>query len=80
MGLDLEVRRNLVIPAAEIQEQASRASGPGGQHVNKTSTRVTLRWNALESDVLSDAQRTSLRIAVMARSMFAGLRLGRRRA
>ena len=33
------------IPAAEIEELASRASGPGGQHVNTSSTRVSLRWN-----------------------------------
>ena len=33
------------IPAGEIAELASRSSGPGGQHVNTSSTRVTLRWN-----------------------------------
>lgn len=33
------------IPASEIVELASRSSGPGGQHVNTSSTRVTLRWN-----------------------------------
>lgn len=33
------------IPANEIEELASRSSGPGGQHVNTSSTRVTLRWN-----------------------------------
>lgn len=33
------------IPASEITELASRSSGPGGQHVNTSSTRVTLRWN-----------------------------------
>jgi ribosome-associated protein len=57
---DLEIRRNLVIPASEIVESASRAGGPGGQHVNKTSTRVTLRWNVRDSAVLSAAQRARL--------------------
>jgi ribosome-associated protein len=33
------------IPSSEIVELASRSSGPGGQHVNTSSTRVTLRWN-----------------------------------
>ncbi|MFO0688528.1 MAG: alternative ribosome rescue aminoacyl-tRNA hydrolase ArfB [Myxococcota bacterium] len=33
------------IPASELVEQASRSGGPGGQHVNTSSTRVTLRWN-----------------------------------
>jgi ribosome-associated protein len=56
----LPIRRNLVIPASELVESASRAGGPGGQHVNKTSTRVTLRWNARESGALSDAQRARL--------------------
>lgn len=35
------------IPANEIVELASRSTGPGGQHVNTSSTRVTLRWNLL---------------------------------
>ena len=33
------------IPANEVVELASRSSGPGGQHVNTSSTRVSLRWN-----------------------------------
>jgi ribosome-associated protein len=57
---DLVVRRGLVIPAAELRESASRASGPGGQHVNKSNTRVTLRWNVAESERLTDAQRRRL--------------------
>jgi ribosome-associated protein len=57
---DLRVRRGLVIPAVEMRESASRSSGPGGQHVNKSSTRVTLRWNIETSQVLSDRQRTRL--------------------
>ena len=57
---DLRVRRGLVIPAAELQESASRSSGPGGQHVNKSSTRVTLRWNIESSPTLSDRQRARL--------------------
>ena len=51
------MRPGLVIPAGELRETASRSSGPGGQHVNKANTRVTLRWNAAESAVLSEAQR-----------------------
>ena len=42
-ALALQVRPGLRIPADEIHESASRSSGPGGQHVNKTETRVTLR-------------------------------------
>jgi ribosome-associated protein len=57
---DLPIHRNLVIPASELVESASRAGGPGGQHVNKTSTRVTLRWNVRESKTLGAAQRARL--------------------
>ena len=57
---DLAIRRNLMIPARELAESASRSSGPGGQHVNKTSTRVTLRWNIPESAALSPTQRARL--------------------
>jgi len=57
---DLRVSRSLVIPAGELLATASRSSGPGGQHVNKSSTRVTLRWNVETSEVLSDRQRALL--------------------
>jgi ribosome-associated protein len=57
---DLRIRRNLVIPAGELVESASRSGGPGGQHVNKTSTRVTLRWNVLDSAALGPTQRARL--------------------
>ena len=57
---DLRVSRGLLIPAAELRESASRSSGPGGQHVNKASTRVTLRWNIETSRTLSDRQRARL--------------------
>ncbi len=57
---DLRVSRGLLIPAAELRESASRSSGPGGQHVNKSSTRVTLRWNIETSRTLSDRQRARL--------------------
>ena len=58
---DLRVRRGLVIPAGELRASASRSSGPGGQHVNKSNTRVTLRWNIEASEALSDRQRALLR-------------------
>jgi ribosome-associated protein len=57
---DLRIHSGLVIPADELVETASRSGGPGGQHVNKTSTRVTLRWNAGASPVLSETQRRRL--------------------
>ncbi|WP_323792066.1 alternative ribosome rescue aminoacyl-tRNA hydrolase ArfB [Nocardioides sp.] len=47
----------LVIPAAELVERFSRSSGPGGQSVNTTDSRVELEYDVLVSTVLSDSQR-----------------------
>ena len=56
----LEVGPDLKIPEDELAEQVSRASGPGGQKVNKTSSRVTLRWSIATSAALSERQRARL--------------------
>jgi len=41
----------------ECQFTATRSSGPGGQHVNKVSSRIELRFNVEESEVLNEAQK-----------------------
>jgi ribosome-associated protein len=64
---DIRIRPGLAIPAAEVLELASRASGPGGQHVNKSATRVTLRWSPRESAVLTEPQRKRLMVALRSR-------------
>lgn len=51
------VRPGLVIPRHELSFRASRAGGPGGQHVNTSSTRVEVVWNARRSAVLSSDER-----------------------
>jgi ribosome-associated protein len=50
----------LVIPAAELVERFSRSSGPGGQSVNTTDSRVELRWDVARSGALGDEQRARL--------------------
>ncbi|MCP4037786.1 MAG: aminoacyl-tRNA hydrolase [bacterium] len=57
---DLEIPPYLVISETEIEEAASRSGGPGGQHVNKSNTRVTLRWDLRASTAPSERQRATL--------------------
>jgi len=44
----------------EFKFQTSRSSGPGGQHVNKVSSRVELRFNVRESQVLSEDDKVKI--------------------
>jgi ribosome-associated protein len=61
----LEIGPDLRLPRAELEYRASRSGGPGGQHVNTSSTRVEVWWNVAASPTLSDAQRSRL-LAVLA--------------
>lgn len=58
--MDLEVSPALTIPASELGWRFSRSSGPGGQHVNTSDTRVELSWNIGNSVAISDDQRLML--------------------
>jgi ribosome-associated protein len=60
MENNLKIKPNLTIPAQELEITASRAGGPGGQHVNKTSTKITVRWNILASTALNEYQKAQL--------------------
>ncbi|MGH7638648.1 MAG: alternative ribosome rescue aminoacyl-tRNA hydrolase ArfB [Gemmatimonadaceae bacterium] len=53
----LIVAPNLTIPRHELTFRASRAGGPGGQHVNTSSTRVEVLWNVATSRVIDENQR-----------------------
>lgn len=59
-GDALVVSRALAIPRTELETRASRAGGPGGQHVNTSSTRIEVRWNVRTSAVLDDERRARL--------------------
>ncbi len=60
MADDLEVRRGLVIPASELEERFMPSGGPGGQHANRSNTRVELRFDIASSPSLSDLHRARL--------------------
>jgi ribosome-associated protein len=50
----------VTIPRSELEFRTSRSSGPGGQHVNKTSSRVEILWNIVHSVALNAEQRDLL--------------------
>jgi len=56
----LEVSPDLRVPLAELEFRASRSGGPGGQHVNTSSTRVEVTWDVAGSPALSEEQRQRL--------------------
>ncbi len=57
MARDLEVGGSVVIPAHELRWRFSRSSGPGGQSVNTTDSRVELSWDLGASQALSPVYR-----------------------
>ncbi len=56
----LQVTRSLTIPDRELKVSFSPSGGPGGQHANRSSTRVTLEWNVASSGALGPRQRARL--------------------
>ena len=71
-GEPLVVRADLVLPADELAFEVSRSGGPGGQNVNKVSTRVTLRWSVAASRVLDEGRRARLLETLASRLTRAG--------
>jgi ribosome-associated protein len=57
MADDLRITRRWVLPAAELVERFSRSSGPGGQGVNTTDSRVELSVDLAHSPSLPDSLR-----------------------
>ena len=51
------VTPHVTIPYAELELTAITGSGPGGQNVNRSATRIALRWNVKSSRALDDTQR-----------------------
>jgi len=58
MKNDVPIKNGIVIPEHELEITTSRAGGPGGQHVNKTDTKITIRWNISRTTALTDEQKS----------------------
>jgi len=56
----LPITASLAIPLSELDVQFTRSGGPGGQHVNRSATRVELRFDIVHSPSLTEAQRQRL--------------------
>jgi ribosome-associated protein len=63
----LNVTPTLSIPRSELSYRASRAGGPGGQHVNTSSTRIELIWDLPNSRAVTDIERERIRTKLAAR-------------
>ena len=56
-GESIRVTRSVVLPLAEVDFRTSRSSGPGGQHAQKTETRVEALFDVERSEALTEAQK-----------------------
>jgi ribosome-associated protein len=56
----LEITAALFLPLAELDYRATRSGGPGGQHVNTSSTRIEVWWDLRASPSLTEEQRARL--------------------
>jgi ribosome-associated protein len=63
----LNVSPDLAIPRSELEYRATRSGGPGGQHVNTSSTRIELLWDLTGSQAITEDQRQRLRAKLVAR-------------
>jgi ribosome-associated protein len=59
-GESIQVTKDVAVPLEEIELRFSRSSGPGGQHAQKTETRVEAVFDVAASAALSDAQKTRI--------------------
>jgi ribosome-associated protein len=57
----------VTIPSAELEWRFSTSGGPGGQHANRSATRVTVEWNIERSPSLTEQQRAAIKAALRGR-------------
>lgn len=60
MTSNLFINQSIIIPEHELEITASRSGGAGGQHVNKTDTKITIRWNIKNSAALTEEQKNRI--------------------
>lgn len=72
MTIALIINDKVQVPLSELVYTASRASGPGGQHVNTTDSRIQVRWNVLASAALTEGERAMVRKNLASRLTEAG--------
>jgi ribosome-associated protein len=65
--LGVRVNADVVIPLSELEVKATRSGGAGGQHVNTSSTRVEVMWNARLSRALDSSQRDRVMASLTSR-------------
>lgn len=56
-GDGIRVTQTVVIPRSELVVRATRSGGPGGQHVNTSSTRIEIAWDVMRTRALSEDER-----------------------
>jgi ribosome-associated protein len=56
-GESIRVTRSVVLPLSDVRFRTSRSSGPGGQHAQKTETRVEAVFDVESSEALTDVQK-----------------------
>ncbi len=60
MSDDIDIGHGIRIPISEIEMRASRSGGPGGQHANKTASRIEATFDVRASAALSEAQKSRI--------------------
>ena len=63
----IQVTDTIAVPRSELVYRASRSGGAGGQHVNKTSSKIELLWDFQKSTALDDGEKERVRRKLAAR-------------
>ena len=72
MTIALIINDKVQVPLSELVYTASRSSGPGGQHVNTTDSRIQVRWNVLDTAALNEVEKALVRKNLASRLTEAG--------